>query len=101
MQTTDKFFESFKKAGMTRPALWTPAVGGPQQSADVLFRAPTRDVLSGDATSTDFSIRYPASLFPGLKRGETITVSGAPFKVRENPHSELDGTRMMALLEEV
>jgi hypothetical protein len=96
MQTTDKFFESFKKAGHTRLASWTPSAGGPAQTADVLYRAPGQDVLQGEAFATAYTIRYPATKFPGLIRGETVTIDAVNYKVKEDPRSELDGTRMLA-----
>lgn len=99
MIPTDEFFEGFEQAGMTRPASWTPSTGGDPRTAQVLFRAPTEDALAGEAQSTNYSIRYPATKLVGLKRFETITVSGVQYKVREEPRSELDGTRMVAFLE--
>lgn len=102
MLATNKFFESFNKAGFLSTALWTPSAGlpgaGVQQSAQVRFKAPTRDILGGDASTTDYTISYPATLFPGLKRGETLTIAAASYTVRENPHKQLDGSRLEAPL---
>jgi hypothetical protein len=98
MQTTEQFFEDAKKAGFTKPALWTPSAGGAQQSYDVVYRAPTEEILAGQAKATDRAITYPASIFPGLKRGEVVNVDGVDYKLREDPGSELDGSRFKALL---
>jgi hypothetical protein len=98
MLDTSKFFEAFDRAGFLKTALWTPSAGGAQQSAQVRYRAPTQDALSGGAKSVEYSINYPATLLVGLKRNETITVAGVQFIVRENPESQLDGTRYEALL---
>jgi hypothetical protein len=103
MITTDKFFEAFDKAGFLKPALWTPSVGlpgaGVQQSAQVRYSSPSQVVLAGDAMATDHSIQYPSGVFPGLRRGEAVTVDGVAFNVREDPAPGLDGSRLTALLE--
>lgn len=94
MLTTEQFFEYAEAAGMTVPASWAPSGGGATQTADVIFKAPSHDVLAGGAFATDPSIQYAAVDLVGLKRGETVTVNGSTYKVREDPQSELDGTRM-------
>jgi hypothetical protein len=105
MITTDAFFAAFDRAGFLKAALWTPSAGlpgaGVQQSAQVRYTAPTQTVLAGDAFATDYAMRYPAGTFPGLKRGETVTVDGVAFRVREDPASDLDGTRLAVPLEKV
>lgn len=92
------FFQSFDKAGFLKTALWTPSDGGPQQSARVRLRAPSRDALAGEFSVTDHSIRYPATLLEGLKRGETLLIEGAEYRVREGPHSLYDGSVREAFL---
>lgn len=105
MLTTEQFFANAKAAGMTRPVTWMPSGGGAIQTADVIFRAPTDNVLSGEASSTGYRIEYPASVLVGLKRSEVITVFkdktdlvGVQYTVRESPNSQLDGTRLEASL---
>jgi hypothetical protein len=108
MLDTSKFFEAFDKAGFLKTALWTPSTGGAQQSAQVRYHAPTLDALSSEVKSVDYSINYPSALLPGLKRGEVITLNGiivggivldgVQFTVRENPESQLDGSRLEAKL---
>ena len=83
---------------MTKIASWVPSTGGAVQTPDVIYRAPTEDALSGGVKSVEYSIRYPATVLVGLKRGETVTVDGVQFTVRENPESQLDGTRLEAKL---
>jgi hypothetical protein len=105
MLDTSKFYESFDKAGFLTTALWTPSAGLPgagiQQSAQVRFKAPNRDALAGEFSVTDHTIKYPSTVLTGLKRGETLTVGGIAFKVREGPQSELDGTVLQAFLAKV
>lgn len=102
MLNTDKFFESFDKAGFLKPVLWTPSSGlpgaGVLQSAKARFRAPTRDVLQGEASANEYSIEYASTALVGLRRGESITVDGIAYKVREDPDAQLDGTRLRAAL---
>lgn len=104
MITTEQFFEASKKAGMTRPLSWTPSAGaggGPAQAADVIFNTPPRDVLAGDGRGTDYSVQYPATKLIGLRRGETVTVDGVSYTVREAPYKQLDGTRLEAPLAKI
>ena len=98
MLATDKFYESFDRAGFLKEALWKPSAGGLAQSEKVRYRAPTENVLGGEALSTDYSIRYPATIFPGLKREEILTIEGFKYAVREGPKSSLDGSEMEAKL---
>lgn len=98
MLDTSKFFEAFDKAGFLKTALWTPSTGGAQQDPRVRYKAPTRDALSGETKTIDYSINYPSTVLIGLKRGEVITIDNMQFTVRENPESQLDGTRFEALL---
>ena len=102
MITTEKFFEAFDKAGFLKPALWTPSPGlpgaGVQQAAQVRFYGPTSAIEAGMTFATDPAIRYPASVFPSLQRGEVLVVGDVQYAVREDPRSELDGSVRLALL---
>jgi len=98
MLATDKFYESFDRAGFLKEALWKPSAGGLAQSEKVRYRAPTENVLGGEALSTDYTIRYSALRFVGLKRDEVITYQGMKYAVREGPKSSLDGSEMEAKL---
>jgi hypothetical protein len=98
MLTTEQFFAAFDKAGFLKIAFWSPSAGGAVHTPKVRFKAPTQDALSGDVTSIDYSIEYPATVLVGLKRGEVLTIDGVQYTVRENPESQLDGTRFEAKL---
>jgi hypothetical protein len=98
MLATDKFYESFARAGFLVEAVWKPSAGGPAQPEKVRFRAPTENVLGGEALATDYSVRYAATKFPGLKRDEVLTIEGFKYAVREGPKSQLDGSEMEAKL---
>jgi len=98
MLTTEKFYQSFDKAGFLKTALWVPSSGGPAQEARVRFRAPSDNVLAGDQASTDYGITYPASVLAGLKRLEVLTIDGQQYTVRESPISRKDGSELEAKL---
>lgn len=98
MLSTEQFFAAFSKAGIVKSLSWCPKSGDAQQTADVIFRAPSRDALAGEFSATDYMIEYPATQLVGLKRGEQVTVESVTYKVREGPHSDLDGSRLKAFL---
>lgn len=102
MLTPEQFYQSFDKAGLTRPTLWTPSVGlpgaGVQQSTAVRFHAPAGDVFSGEVISTNYRIEYPNTRLVGLKRLEVLTIGGVQYTVREGPKSKHDGNYFEAEL---
>jgi riboflavin synthase alpha subunit len=51
--------------------------------------------------ATDYSIEYPVTKLTGLRRGESVTVNGCTYTVRENPRSELNGTRLQVYIAKV
>jgi hypothetical protein len=107
MLSTEQFYASFDKAGFLKTALWKPSSGAEAQEVRVRFKAPTDHALAGEALSTDYSITYPASLLPGLKRAEVVTIQtivggvvidSTEYTVREGPSSNKDGTELEAKL---
>jgi hypothetical protein len=66
-----------------KEAVWSPSDSSAPQSAKVDFRAPDETVLDGLGLSTDYSIRYPAATFAGLVSGESLTIEGVTYRVRE------------------
>lgn len=99
MLSTADFYEAFDAAGFLKPASWTPSTGGAQQTGSVRFRSPDVELFAGGQVSREYSISYQASLFPGLKTGETVIVDGVTYKVRRSPEAELDGSRLICRLE--
>ncbi len=97
----DQFDAECVKAGFLKLATWCPSGGGAQQDVYVKFEAPTTVGTVGDTLITELAMRYRATKFPGIKRGELVTIDSTKYRVRENPHSELDGSRRLALLEKV
>lgn len=56
-------------------------VGG--QIVAVDFRSPDETVLDGFARSADYSMRFPSSGMPDLAAGQTVTIGGAVYRVRD------------------
>ena len=79
----ERLYEAAARAGLLKTATWTSAGGGEPETVDVDFRAPDETVLDGLGLSTDYAIRYPASALVGLSSGETLTIDGHSFRVRE------------------
>ena len=47
------------------------------------FRSPDEAVLDGLALSTDYTIRFPASALPSLAAGDTVSIAGSLYRVRD------------------
>lgn len=47
------------------------------------FRSPDETVLDGLALSTDYAIRFPASALPALAAGDTVSIAGNTYRVRD------------------
>jgi hypothetical protein len=72
------FFEAFAV-----DAAWTPSTGGGPYAARVILDSPDQTIMGDRVMSTEYLITLAANDFPGLKGGETISVAGSTFKVRE------------------
>ena len=49
----------------------------------VEFRSPDETVLDGLALSADYTIRFPASALPSLAAGDTVSIAGSLYRVRD------------------
>ena len=49
----------------------------------VEFRSPDETVLDGLALSADYTIRFPASALPSLAAGDTVSIGGSHYRVRD------------------
>jgi hypothetical protein len=75
-----------------------PASGAPS-SGMALFDMPGTTLIGGDLLATDYSLRYPAVTFQTVRRGDTFTISGADYTVREAPQpASFEGGEMMVPL---
>lgn len=75
----------FRTAEFAHQATW-----GVMTTA-VLFDQPTEDILGGRAQSADYEVTLPAGEFPGINRGDTLTISGVSYQLREKPRLVGDG----------
>lgn len=55
------------------------------ETVAVHFVQPDEDLLGDTVRSRQYLMRYPASAFPGLARGDTVTIVGATYTVRDEP----------------
>lgn len=63
----------------------------------MLLDAPDDQVLDGVVQSREYGITYAATQLVGLKTGESLTVNGVSYKVREVTAID-DGALMRATL---
>lgn len=71
------------------------------QTAAVLLEQPTEDILGGRAQSNEYEVTMPAAQFAGINRGDTISISGVTYRLREKPRLIGDGALKSLLLERV
>jgi hypothetical protein len=73
------FWPEYKDAGWLSSAVWKAA------TFDAFFVKPGQVTANG-ALSTGYEIVYQDADAPALKEGDTITVDGVKFKVRDTPY---------------
>lgn len=90
----------FNQSEFAVQAAFTPTGGGTPVSASVIFNAQTQDIF-GDAVLTDeYTMVYPATALPGIKAGDTGTVSGVQYRIRDI-RLKSDGALVIAKLSKV
>jgi len=67
-------------------------------TANVIFDSPTQDILGGRGISSEYTAVLPAAEFPGIARGDDITIAGVTYTLREYPHLLDDGATKQLLL---
>lgn len=70
--------------------LHTPATGAPV-AGRAIFDQPGTALIGGEILATEFGLRFAASTFPAVRRGDRFAVAGANYTARENPQPTLDG----------
>jgi hypothetical protein len=83
MDRIEALYAAAEHAGMLLEAIWSHGNGDPPVTVKVDFQAPDEAVLDGLALSADYAIRYPAKRLPGLVAGDTLTINGQTYRVRE------------------
>jgi hypothetical protein len=92
----ESLYDAAARAELLDEAIWARD-GGPKVTLRVAFRAPDASILDGLGVSTDYTMRYPASRFVGLKQGDRVEIRGVVYRVRE-VRAVGDGSEMRATL---
>ena len=87
-------------------ATWSPSVGGPTQTARVLFNNPTESRKLSEVEYDPYAYRmeYKMGVFNGLKESadangtEVVTIKGQQYNVRQVA-AKNDGNTLIAVLE--
>lgn len=81
----------FYAAWPATDVMFTPAAGGASKAGRAIFDQPGITVLGGEVLATDFTLQYPLTAFPGVKKGDRFQVCGVTYTVREFPQPTQDG----------
>ncbi|MCB1955217.1 MAG: hypothetical protein H6948_16135 [Zoogloeaceae bacterium] len=74
------------------PAVRTPSGGGSASAPMlVILDLPGVVVLGGDVIATDYALRYRATSFSGVRRGDVFEIGGVTYSAREAGQATLDG----------
>jgi hypothetical protein len=95
-ENLDDFFST---SDFAVAASYTPPAGSPL-SASVIFDRPDNLVLGDQVISADYAVTMKSSDWPTVKRGETVTVVGVNYKVREVLNLD-DGAVKILTLEKI
>ena len=90
-----EFIERIYTAAKNRWMLVLAVVDGVE--VFVNFAAPDRTLFDGFSRATDYTIEFPASWLPDLRRGVEIEVGGVGYQVRD-VFAVSDGSEKRALL---
>lgn len=77
MVRIEDFYEAAGRSGLLVDA----GIDGHAVAVD--FRSPDETVLDGLALSADYTIRFPASALPSLAAGDTVSIAGSLYRVRD------------------
>lgn len=77
MVRIEDFYEAASRSGLLVDA----EIDGHNIAVD--FRSPDESVLDGLALSADYTIRFPASVLPALAAGNTVSIAGNTYRVRD------------------
>lgn len=75
-----------------------PASGGAPVVGLALLDQPGRDAFSGAVSGIDYTMRTRVAVFPGLSRGDRITIAGVDYRVRDTPDPTPDGLEAVSAL---
>lgn len=69
---------------------YTP-LAGTASVGRAIFDQPGMTLIGGEVLATDYSLRYPATTFPNVKRGDAFGIGGVNYTARENAQPLIDG----------
>jgi hypothetical protein len=82
------------------PATYQPA-SGPSVAGRVVLALPGSLALGDDVVVTEPTVRYAASVFPGVARNGTFTIGGVSWRVRQDPMPLTDDAERIAPVERI
>ena len=100
MGLVEQVYAAALNAGLLRDCRWQPADGSPSQTHPGGFTAPDDSVFDGLASTTDYQMSYPASVFVGLSPRVAVEIDGVIYQVRST-RAVGDGSEMRAQLTRV
>ena len=78
--------------------IYTPAAGSPV-TGKALFDQPGTAIIGGEILATEYTLRYPLTTFPAVKRGDSFSIGGATYTARESAQpASLQGDEMIVPL---
>jgi hypothetical protein len=80
---TEDISAFFNDAEFAVAAEFTPSDGGAPVSASVVFNAQAEQIFGDDVLSNEYTIVYPAGSLAGVKSGDSGTVNGVRYRMRE------------------
>lgn len=97
---TEDISAFFSEGEFAVQAVFTPAAGGAPVSASVIFNAATEQLFGDDVLTNEYTMVYPAGSLPNIESGDSGTVAGVRYVVRD-VRLKADGNLKIAKLAKV
>lgn len=82
-------------ADLGESVVWASSPATPKPTGLMILDLPDTDLESGQIISAEYEVTFETAAWPGLKRGEMLTVGGsgggASYKLRTDPYRQDDG----------
>ena len=88
-------------AATAQTVTWTPVATGVPEDGLAQFNGPGSVLVGSEMLATDYGLRFAASTFPAVKRGDAFSVAGVAYIAREHAQPLLDGLEMHVPLAKV
>jgi len=82
-KTAAEFLRSFERSGFMVDATWTPSGGGSAVTFQALYQDAQSEVRFGMVTADEPVITFEQSYCPLLTNGDSVSIGGVSFKVRD------------------